>query len=112
MQQRLGEGVYQFNTMHFGVHPQAVIGTEECPHILTRRLIEHSHTSNIHFHIGAPPATSGYPYWMHCTGDIRTATLQVGETLLHDRGYLAILDHPSVIAMAAKYPGRPGLSQR
>jgi hypothetical protein len=109
MQQRLGEGVYQFNCLHFGVHPQALIEPEECPHILMRRLIEHSHTSNIHFHIGAPPATSSYPYWMHCTGDIRTATLRVGDTLIHDRGHLTILDHPSVIALAAKYPGRPGL---
>ncbi len=109
MEQRLGEGVYQFNTMHFGVHPQALIGPEECPHLLTHRLIEHSHTSNIHFHIGAPPATLSYPYWMHCTGDIRTATLCVGDTLLHDKGRLTVLDHPSVIALAAKYPGRPGL---
>jgi len=111
MQQRLGEGVYQFNCMHFGVHPQAVIGPDQCPHLLTRRLIEHSHTSNIHFHIGAPPATAAYPYWMHCTGDIRTATLRVGETILHDRGRLTVLDHPAVISMASQYPGRPGLPE-
>jgi hypothetical protein len=46
---------------------------------------------------------------MHCTGDIRTATLIVGDTLIHDRGHLTALDNPAVLAMAAKYPGRPGL---
>jgi hypothetical protein len=72
-------------------------------------LIDHSHSSNIHVHIGAPQATKDYPYWMHCTGDIRTATFRVGDTLIHDRGYLTVLDNPAVRAVAAKYPGRPGL---
>jgi hypothetical protein len=48
---------------------------------------------------------------MHCTGDIRTATWQVGDTLLHDRGKMTVLDHPDVLAVANKYPGRPGLGQ-
>jgi len=109
MQERLGDGVYDFNCLHFGVHPQAVVGLHQCPNILYRRLIEHSHSSNIHVHIGAPPPTPAYPYWMHCTGDIRTATFRVGNTLVHDRGHLTALDHPAVLAMTAKYPGRPGL---
>ena len=109
MRQRLGEGVYDYNCLHFGVHPQAAVAPHQCPNILYCRLIDHSHSSNIHVHIGAPPPTSDYPYWMHCTGDIRTATFRVGDTLVHDRGHLTALDSPAVLAIAAKYTGRPGL---
>lgn len=108
MRQRLGDGVYDFNCVHFGVHPQASVAPHQCPSLLYRRLIEHSHSSNIHFHIGAPPATNSYPYWLHCTGDIRTATFKVGDVTVHDRGHLTALDHPAVQAIARKYPGRPG----
>lgn len=110
MKERVGDGVYDFNTIHFGVHPQAFVGEHQCPNVLYRRLIDHSQSCNIHIHIGAPPHTPEYPYWMHCTGDIRTATFRVGDTLVHDRGHLTFLGHPAVIAIAAKYPGRPGLS--
>jgi hypothetical protein len=109
MKERVGDGVYDFNTLHFGVHPQASVAPHQCPNILFRRIIDHSHSCNIHVHIGAPPATTSYPYWMHCTGDIRTATFKVGDTLVHDRGHLTFLDHPAVTAMAKKYPGRPGV---
>ena len=109
MQNLLGDGVYDFNTLHFGVHPQAFVAEHQCPNRLYRRLIEHANSCNIHVHIGAPPSTPKYPYWMHCTGDIRTATFRVGDTLVHDRGHLTALDHPAVLAVAAKYPGRPGL---
>jgi hypothetical protein len=109
MRERLGDGVYNFKALHFGVHPQASVAPHQCPNILYRRLIEHSHSSNIHVHVGAPEATPNYPYWMHITGDIRTATFRVGKTLIHDRGHLTALDHPAVLAVAAKYPGRPCL---
>ena len=109
MRERLGDAVYDFNTLHFGVHPRATVAPHQCPNILYRRLIEHSHSSNIHVHIGAPPITPTYPYWMHCTGDIRSATFRVGDTVVHDRGHLTALDHPAVHAIAEKYPGRPGL---
>jgi len=109
MLERLGDGVYDFNCLHFGVHPQATVGLHQCPNVLYRRMIDHAHSSNIHFHIGAPKPTSTYPYWMHCTGEIRTATFRVGDTLVHDRGHLTALDHPAVLSVAAKYPGRPGL---
>jgi hypothetical protein len=110
MVKHLGSGVYDFNAIHTGVHPQAVVNEHQCPNPNYRRLIEHCHSSNIHFHIGAPPATKAYPYWMHCTGDIRTATWRVGDSLVHDRGYLMALDNPRVLAVAAKYPDRPGLN--
>jgi hypothetical protein len=108
MKRFLGDGVYDFPAIHTGVHPQAIVGAHQCPSLLYRRVIDHSHACNIHFHIGAPAATKEYPYWMHCTGDIRTATWQVGDTLLHDRGRLTVLDHPDVLAVAKRYPGRPG----
>jgi len=109
MKERVGEGVFDFNTFHFGVHPQALVAPQQCQNVLVRRLIEHSHSSNLHVHIGAPPSNAAYPYWMHCTGDIRKPTLKVGDTLVYDRGHLFALDNALVRETAAKYPGRPGL---
>lgn len=106
---RVGEGVYDFKCLHFGVHPQANVAVHQCPNLAYRRMIEHAHSSNIHVHVGAPPATANYPYWMHCTGDIRTATFKVGDTVIHDRGFLKALEHPNVLEIAKKYPGRPGV---
>ena len=105
----LGDGVYNFDGIHCGVHPQAIVGPHQCPSLIYRRVIEHSHSSNIHVHIGAPEHTATYPYWMHCTGDILNATWRVGDTLVLDGGHMTALDHPDVRAVAAKYPGRPGL---
>ena len=109
MERRAGDGVWDFNTFHFGVHPNAHVLDHQCPNVLHRRLIEHSHACDIHVHIGAPPSTKRYPYWMHITGDIRTATLQVGDTIVYNKGHLYALDDPTVIETAKKYPGRPGL---
>jgi hypothetical protein len=105
----LGDGVYNFDGIHYGVHPQAKVGPHQCPSLIYRRVIEHSHSSNIHVHIGAPEHKATYPYWMHCTGDILNATWRVGDTLVLDGGHMTALDHPDVRAVAAKYPGRPGL---
>jgi len=109
MHERLGDAVYDFNALHFGVHPQARVPWHQCPNAIYQRVIDHSHSSTIHAHIGAPPPTAAYPYWVHCTGDIRNATFKVGDTLVYDRGHLTALDNPAVRAIAAKYPGRPGL---
>jgi hypothetical protein len=109
LEKRTGRRADNFNALHFGVHPNAAVTPEECPSILYRRIIEHAHTSNIHVHIGVPELTDDYPYWVHITGDIRTATFQVGGNLIHEEGYLKVLDHPAVKAVAAEYPGRPGL---
>ncbi len=110
MSEKIGDGVYAFDTFHFGVHPQAVVAPHQCPSILYRRLIEHSHSSNLHVHVGSAPSNATYPYWMHCTGDIRRPTLKVGEAMVYERGHLTALDSPAVKAVAAKYPGRPGLA--
>lgn len=57
----------------------------------------------------APSPADAYPYWVHCTGDVRSATFRVGDTLVHDGGRLRALDHPAVRAVAEKYPDRPGV---
>ena len=36
-------------------------------------------------------------------------TGEVGRDVLHDRGRLAVADDPRVKAVAARYPGRPGI---
>jgi hypothetical protein len=73
-------------------------------------MIEHSDCYNVHVHVGSPKATAEYPYWPHITGDLRRATFRIGDTLMHDKGRLTILDDPAVIAVAKRYPGRPGLA--
>jgi hypothetical protein len=109
LQDRVGKDAHNFNAIHFGVHPHASVDARECPNILYRRLVDHSHTSNIHAHIGVPEPTKEYPYWAHITGDIRTATFKVGDVVVHDTGRLTALENPAVKAVAARYPGRPGL---
>jgi hypothetical protein len=110
MSERVGDGVWDFNCFHFGVHPQAIVAPHQCPNTLHRRIIEHSHSCNVHVHIGAPPSIPSYPYWMHCTGDIRRPSLTVGDTVVYEKGHLNALDNPVVKAVADKYPGRPGLA--
>jgi hypothetical protein len=109
MRTRVGDAVYNFDRLHFGVHPNAEVQPHQCPPVLYRRLIEHAHTSNLHAHIGSPSPTKAYPYWVHCTGDIRSATFRVGDTVVQDKGRLTALDSPDVRQIAAKYPGRPGV---
>jgi hypothetical protein len=53
MKEKIGDLAYDFNTMHTGVHPQATVAQHQCPNLYYRRAIEHTHTSNLHFHIGA-----------------------------------------------------------
>ena len=114
MSERVGDSVWDFPCMHHGVHPQAIIGKHQCPNINVRRTIEHSHSSNMHFHIGTQHSQvllpDDYQYWMHCTGDIRHPTLKIGDTYAMIDGHLTALDHPEVKAVAEKYPGRPGVS--
>jgi hypothetical protein len=109
LRDRLGESAFNFDTLHFGVHPQAHVAPQQCPSVLYRRLIEHSDTRNLHVHVGSPKANEGYPYWPHITGDIRKATFRVGDAQLYDNGRLTTLDDPAVLEIAARYPNRPGL---
>jgi hypothetical protein len=109
MEERKDDSVYDFPIIHSGVHPQAEVGPHQCASSLYRRMIEHGHSCNVHAHIGAQPPTPKYPYKMHMTGDIRSATWRVGGVLVHDKGRLCALDHPEVLAVAKKYPNRPGI---
>jgi len=109
MEGRLGESVYGFPALHCGVHPQARVNADQCPSGSYRRLISHGRSSNINVHIGASPPVPGYPYWMNCAGNIEGATWRVGGAMLLDRGHMTALDEPEVKAVAARYPGRPGL---
>ena len=113
MRARLGDGVYGFDTLHIGVHPHAEVQPHQCPSLLYRRLIEHAHSRNLHVHIGGRrlrnQVTKEYPYWMHCTADIRSATFRIGDTLIQDKGRLTVLDSPEIREFAARYPGRPGV---
>ena len=77
--------------------------------MLYRRLIEHANSRNLHVHVGSPKASPDYPYWPHITGDIRNCTFSVGDQVLYEHGRLSTLDDPAVLAVAARYPGRPGL---
>jgi hypothetical protein len=54
-------------------------------------------------------AISKIPQQENYTCDIRTSTWRVGDSLLHNRGHLTVLDHFEFVAVAAKYPVRPGL---
>ena len=110
MEPKLGQEAYNFPEIHSGVHPQAVVAPHQCDHPLIRRVVDHSESCNIHFHIGAPWPRPEYPYWLHITGDLRTATWRIGDHIVHDKGHLTALDHPKVKEVAAKYPDRPGLT--
>lgn len=110
MRDRQGDDVYKFQVFHFGVHPRASVAPHQCPSILVRRLIDHSYCRNLHFHIGDAKPTPAYPYYLHVTADIRTPTLRIGDKLVYDAGRLAALDGPEVLAVAQRYPGRPGLA--
>jgi hypothetical protein len=55
------DAVYNFDTLHFGVHPNAEVLPHQCPSLLYRRLIEHAHSRNLHVHIGSPEPTKDYP---------------------------------------------------
>ena len=110
LERRVGDSVYTFPSIHSGVHPQAEVGAHQCPSPMYRRLIEQGHTRCFHGHIGRIAPTPHYPYYVHITADILDATWRVGENLVLDRGRLTALGHPDVLAVAEKYPGRPGVN--
>jgi hypothetical protein len=110
LEPKFGDAVYNFPEIHSGVHPQANVPKQQCNNPLIRRIINHSDACNIHFHIGAVGPAKEYPYWVHITGDIRSATWLVGDQVIHENGHLTALDHPKVKEIAAKNPDRPGLT--
>lgn len=112
MTERLGEGVLELGALHGGVHPCARVTPEECPDFTYREFIEHHHFTSLHLHLGVTPEGSSYPYMLHVTAELQGATLKAGGETVSRAGYLTALDHPEVKAVAARYPGRPGLPER
>lgn len=106
-----GERAWMFTRMHPGVHPNARITETQCPNILHRRLIDHSHMSNIHMHFGdlLEPLPEYNNIGIHLTGDLQNSTWAVDGKAVIDQGYNMMLQHPRVLEVAARYPGRPGL---
>jgi hypothetical protein len=109
MEGKVGDGMWKFDTFHFGIHPNAKVTDDQCPHAIYKRIIDHSHTSNLHWHVGSAPANENYNYYPHITADIRNATLTVNGKLVYDNGYLECLQDPRVLEVAAKYPDLPGV---
>jgi len=105
----LGEDAYNVPEMHCGVHPCPVVAPQQCSNTLVQRIVDHSATYCVHFHIGAPWPRRQYPYWMHMTGDLVTATWKIGDNILVDKGHNTVLDLPRIKEIDAKYPDRPGL---
>jgi hypothetical protein len=109
MEEKVGDGIWKFDTFHFGIHPNAKVTDAECPNAIYKRIIDHSHHSNVHWHVGSAPANDNYHYYPHITADIRNVTLKVNDTLVYDNGYLMCLQDPRVLEVAAKYPDLPGV---
>lgn len=112
MEEKVGDGIWKFDTFHFGIHPNAKVTEDECPNAIYRRIIDHSHHSNIHWHVGSAPANENYPYYPHITADIRNVTLKVNDALVYDEGYLMCLQDRRVLEVAAKYPDLPGVPDK
>lgn len=106
-----GPDVYSFSALHAGVHPNAAVSLHECLDPLKRRWVEHSHTSNIHFHLGNIRQRPDWNHMLHVTADIRQSTWRVGNETLMENGHLKVLEDPAIQAIAARYPDRPGLPQ-
>jgi len=112
MEKKVGDGMKKFDTFHFGIHPNAKVEDWQCPNAIYKRIIDHSHHSNVHWHIGSAPANEKYNYYPHITADIRNATLKVNDTLVYDKGYLMCLQDKRVLEVAAKYPELPGVPEK
>jgi len=109
MADRVGASMYETFALHGGVHPNAKIPSYQCPNHNYREFIEHHHSSNLHLHLGFVPAEQrkNYPYFVHITGDLQCATLQLGDTIVYDRGRLQTLDLEEIKSISARHPGRP-----
>ncbi|HZP26902.1 MAG TPA: hypothetical protein VFB90_07635 [Dehalococcoidia bacterium] len=105
---RLGDSVYEIMAFHGGVHPLAHVEPHECPDSEYRAFIGHHHAGSLHLHLGdRAPGDESYPYMLHVTAELTGATMQVGDSLIYDRGRLTALDHPSVREAAERFPDRP-----
>ena len=109
---KVGDGMQKFDTFHFGIHPNAKVTKDQCPNDIYRRIIDHSHHSNMHWHLGSAPANEKYNFYPHVTADIRNCTLKIADKLAWDNGYMMCLQDKKVLEVAAKYPDLPGIPER
>lgn len=109
MEQKVGDEIWKFGEVHAGIHPCPIVAPQQCNHPLIQRIVDHSASSCVHFHLGAPWPSEAYPYWLHITADVHDATWKVGDTYIHKSGHMTALDHPKVKEIAEKYPDFPGI---
>jgi hypothetical protein len=112
LETKVGDGIWKFDTFHFGIHPNASVTHDQCPNDIYRRIIEHSHPSNMHWHLGSAPANENYNFYPHVTADIRNCTLKIADKLVWDNGYMLCQQDKRVLDVAAKYPDLPGIPER
>lgn len=98
---------FEIRGPHGGIHPCAEVSEVQCPDADYREFIASFHAGAVHMHLGR--ADKGFPFNLHTAAEARGATLTVGNHVLHNNGKLAAFEHPSVQAVAARYPDRPGL---
>ena len=107
----LGEDhAYEIRAPHGGVHPSALVTPAECPDEDYREFIASFHPSSLHMHLGQGGRNKNFPYSLHTACEIRGGTLTVGGLKVHDGGRMAVLDHPSVLEVAARTPDLPGVA--
>ncbi len=112
MESKLGPDMWKFDAFHFGTHPNAHVTEFQCPNATYRRIIDHSDCCNLHVHVGSAGGKNGYYIYPHITGDIRNATLKVGDTMVYEDGFLCCQEDERLAKIMEKYPGRPGVQTR
>jgi hypothetical protein len=100
---------YEMRAPHGGVHPAARIRPSLCPDEEYREFLHSFHPSSIHLHFGNHRYNDDFPYCLHAAPELRGSTLKVDGQALHNGDQLGVMNHPSVVAMAAKYQDRPAL---
>lgn len=112
LEPRYGDAVWYTRHIHPGIHPNAALTEQEAPRTIHRRLADHANSRNFHLHLGNVDDTGDARYWPHVTSDLKDATWTSGPRTLLDRGFNTYLEDPRVVAIAQRYPGRPGIPPR
>ena len=62
-----------------------------------------------HIHLGQARRSHDFPFSLHPSPELRGGSWKIGDRQMYDQGRLTVLDQPEVLAVAARYPDRPGL---